>query len=186
MGRIPDTVLHACFVLALPAENDHAKETQQSIKNRNRDEIVGVISTRYSNLPQKKGAQRSSRPPEHAFFSSESGGRSGARRGRGRNRGGGRGSSRGENSSGGGGHTSSSSAGGNTGGFQGSSTGNNGASSSGVAAAEVIVIRPPPAVGAAGGGATGERSAPRRRAISCPGVLGPQVLATKRVLAHQT
>ena len=56
----------------------------------------------------------------------------------------------------------------------------------GVAAAEVIVIRPPATVGAAGGGATGERGAPRRRAISYPGALGAQVLATRRVPDHQT
>ena len=54
----------------------------------------------------------------------------------------------------------------------------------GVAAAEVVVIRPPIAVGAARGGATGERSAPRRRAISCPGALSAQVLATRRVPVH--
>ena len=56
----------------------------------------------------------------------------------------------------------------------------------GVAAAEVVVIRPPAAVGAAGGGATGERSAQRRRAISCPGASGAQVLARRRGAAHQT
>ena len=55
----------------------------------------------------------------------------------------------------------------------------------GVAAVEVVVIRPPAAVGAAGEGATGEMSAPRRRAISCPGALGAQVLATKRASANQ-
>ena len=126
MGR----VLHARFVRALPAEYDHANETLQSMKNRDRDEIMRVVSTRYSNLPQTKGAQRSSQPPEHAFFTSESGGRSGARRGRGRNRGGDRGSSHGGNSSGGCGHSSSGSTSGNTGGSQGSSRGNNGASSS--------------------------------------------------------
>ena len=131
MGRIPDTVLHAHFVRALPVEYDHAKETLQSMKNRDRDEIIRVVSTRYFNLPPEKGAQRSSRPPAHAFFSSESGGRSGARRGRGRNRGGSWGSSRGGNSNGGGGHNSPSSASGNTGGSQGSSSGNNGTSSSG-------------------------------------------------------
>ena len=60
MGRIPDTVLHAHFVRALPAEYDHAKETLQSMKNRDRDEIIRVVSTRYSNLPPKKG--RSARP----------------------------------------------------------------------------------------------------------------------------
>ena len=56
----------------------------------------------------------------------------------------------------------------------------------GVAAAEVVVIRAPAAVGPAGGGVTGERSAPRMRAILCPGALGAQVLATRRVSAHQT
>ena len=56
----------------------------------------------------------------------------------------------------------------------------------GLAAAVVVVIRPPVAVGAAGGGATGETSAPRRRAISCPGSLGAHVLATRRVPVHQT
>ena len=55
----------------------------------------------------------------------------------------------------------------------------------GVAAVEVVVIRPPAAVGAAVGGTTGEMSAPRRRAISCPGALGAQILATKRVSANQ-
>ena len=55
-----------------------------------------------------------------------------------------------------------------------------------VAAAEVVVIRPLAAVCAAGGGATGERSAPRRRAISWPGALCAQVLATRRVPDHQT
>ena len=71
MGRIPDTVLHARFVRALPAKYDHAKETLQSMKNRDRDEIIRVVSTRYFNLLQKKEAQRPSRPPEHASFSSK-------------------------------------------------------------------------------------------------------------------
>ena len=61
IGRIPKTVLHARFVRALPNEYSLAKETLQSMKNRDRDEIIRMISTRYSNLPQKKGAQRSSR-----------------------------------------------------------------------------------------------------------------------------
>ena len=54
----------------------------------------------------------------------------------------------------------------------------------GVAAAEVVVVRPSAGVGAAGRGATGERSAPRRRAIPRPGALGAQVLATRRVSVH--
>ena len=57
MVRIPDTVLHARFVRALPAEYDHAKETLQSMKNRDRDEIIRVVSTRYFNLPPKKGGE---------------------------------------------------------------------------------------------------------------------------------
>ena len=40
-----------------------------------------MVGTRYSTLPQKKGSQWSSWPPEQAFFSSERGGQSGARRG---------------------------------------------------------------------------------------------------------
>ena len=59
IGRIPDTVLHARFVRALPAD---CKETLQSMRNRDRDEIIRVVSTRFFNLPRKKGAQRSSRP----------------------------------------------------------------------------------------------------------------------------
>ena len=60
MGRIPDTVLHARFVHALPAEYNYAKETLQSMKSRDRNEIIRVVSTRCSNLPQTKRAQRSS------------------------------------------------------------------------------------------------------------------------------
>ena len=60
MGRIPDTVLHARFVRALPAEYDHAKETLQLMKKLDRDEIIRVVSARYLNLPPKKRAQRSS------------------------------------------------------------------------------------------------------------------------------
>ena len=61
MGEIPDTVLHARFARALSAEYDHAKETLQSRKNQDRDEIIRVVSTRYSSLPPKKG-ERSARP----------------------------------------------------------------------------------------------------------------------------
>ena len=108
IGRIPETVLHARFVRALPDEYSLVKETLQSMKNRDRDKILQMISTRYSNLPQKKRAQRSSRQPEHAFVSSESGGRSGARRGRGRRSGGGQGRGRGGSSNGAGGNSNSS------------------------------------------------------------------------------
>ena len=74
-----------------------------------------MVGTRYSTLPQKKGSQRSSRPPKQTFFSNESGGWRDARRGRGRGRGGtqgrGRGgsSSKGGDSSSGGGSSSASS-----------------------------------------------------------------------------
>ena len=186
MGRIPDTVLHARFVRSLPAECDHAKETLQSMKNRDRDAIIRVVSTRSLNLPQKKGAQRSSRPHEHAFFSSKSGGWSGAHRDRDRNRRGGRSSSRGGNSNGGG----------STAVpvvlaviqvvAKGAVEATTAPVAVGVAAAEVVVIRPPAAVRAADGGATGERSLPRRRALLCQVRYGPQVLATRRVPAYQT
>ena len=122
IGRIPDTVLHARFVRALRDEYSLVKETLQSMKNRDRDEIFRMVSTRYSNLPEKKGAQRSSRKPQHAFVSSESGGRGGARRGRGRNSGGGQGHGRGGSSSSGGGNSNSSgNSSSSTGGTQGNS-----------------------------------------------------------------
>ena len=156
------------------------------MKNRDRDEIIRVVSTRYFNLPQKKGAQRSSQPPKHAFFSSERGDRSGARRGRGRNRG-----------------AAEAAAVAGTSMVEvatavpvvlavihvnpkGAVEATTAPVAVRVAAAEVVVIRPPAAVGAAGGGATGERSPPRRRVISCPGALGAQVLATRKVPAHYT
>ena len=72
------------------------------MKNRDRVEIIRIVGTRYRTLLQKKVSQRSSRPPEQAFFSSESGVRSGAGRGRGRggssSKGGGRSSGGGNNS----------------------------------------------------------------------------------------
>ena len=75
---IPDTLLHARFVCALPGEYYIVKVTLQAMKNRNRAEIIRMVGTRYFTLPQKKESQRSSWPPEQAIFSSESGGRSGA------------------------------------------------------------------------------------------------------------
>ena len=78
------------------------------MKNRDRDEIIRMVSTRHSNLPQKKGAQRTSRQPEQAFVSSESGNRSGARRGRDRGGGGRQGRGRRGNNGGGGGNNNSS------------------------------------------------------------------------------
>ena len=95
---IPDTVLHARFVRALPDKRGYVKATLQVIKNRDRAEIIRMVGTRYSTLPQKKGLQRSSRRPVQAFFSSESGGRSRARRGRVCGRGGTQGRGRGGSS----------------------------------------------------------------------------------------
>ena len=110
IGRIPDAVLHARFVRALPDEYSLVKETLQAMKNRDRDEIIRMVSTRHSNLPQKKGAQRTSRQPEQGFVSSESGNRNGGcdRRGGGRQ---GRGR-RGNNGGGGGNNNSSGTPGG--------------------------------------------------------------------------
>ena len=85
IGRIPDAVVHARFVRALPDEYSLVKETLQAMKNRVRDEIIRMVSTRHSNLPRKNGAQRSSRQPEQALASSESGDRrNGGGQGRGR------------------------------------------------------------------------------------------------------
>ena len=108
IGRIPDAVVHARFVRALPDEYSLVKEMLQAMKNRDRDEIIRMVSTRHSNLPQKKGAQRTSRQPEQAFVSSESGNRSGARRGRDRGGGGRQGRGRRGNNGGGGGNNNSS------------------------------------------------------------------------------
>ena len=108
IGRIPDAVVHARFVRALPDEYSLVKETLQAMKNRDRDEIIRMVSTRHSNLPRKNGAQRSSRQPEQAFASNESGNRSGARRGRDRRNGGGQGRGRGGSSHGGVGNNNSS------------------------------------------------------------------------------
>ena len=108
IGRIPDAVLHARFVRALPDEYSLVKEMLQAMRNRDRDEIIRMVSTRHSNLPRKNGAQRSSRQPEQAFASSESGSRSGARRGRDRRSGGEQGRGRGGSSHGGVGNNNSS------------------------------------------------------------------------------
>ena len=111
---ISDTFLHARIVRALPDEYVHVKATLQTIKDRNRAEIIRMVDTRYSTLPQKDGSQWSSQPPKQAFISSESGGRSGARRGRGRGRGGTQGRGRGGSSSKGGCRSSASSASGSS------------------------------------------------------------------------
>ena len=102
----PDAFLYARFVRALPDEYGHVKATLQAIKKRDRVESIRMVGTRYSTLPQKKGSQGLSRPPEQAFISSTSGGRSGARRGRGHGFGGTQGHGRGGSSSKGGGSSS--------------------------------------------------------------------------------
>ena len=126
IGRIPDAVLHARFVRA--DQYSLVKETLQAMRNRDRDEIIRMVSTRHSNLPQKKGAQGSSRQPEQAFVSSESGSRSGARRGRDRRGGGRQGRGRGGSSCGGVGNNNSS---GTPSGSTGSSVGTQGSSNGG-------------------------------------------------------
>ena len=90
------------------ARDPYLTETLQAMKNRDRDEIIRMVSTRHSNLPQKKGAQRTSRQPEQAFVSNESGNHSGARRGRDRRGGGRQGRGRSGNNGGGGGNNNSS------------------------------------------------------------------------------
>ena len=52
IGRIPDTVLHARLLRALPDECSLVKRTLQSMKNRDRGDIIRMVSTRYSNLLQ--------------------------------------------------------------------------------------------------------------------------------------
>lgn len=50
------------------------------MKYRDRHEMIRMAGMRYSNLPQKKGLQRPSRPPEQAILSSERGRRGSSRR----------------------------------------------------------------------------------------------------------
>ena len=45
IGRIPDAVVHARFVRALPDEYSLVKETLQAMKNRDRDEIIRMVNT---------------------------------------------------------------------------------------------------------------------------------------------
>ena len=53
---IPDTFLHACFLRALPDEHGHVKAALQAMKNCGRAEIIRMVGTRYSTLPQNKGS----------------------------------------------------------------------------------------------------------------------------------
>ena len=129
------TFLYARFALALPNEYNHVKATLPAMKK----------SDRYSTQPRKKESQRSSRLPEQAFFSSESGGRRGVRRGHGRGRRGTQGHGRGGNSSKGGGSSSG----------EGSSIANRASGVATVAVANLLAT-----VGDATGGATSGRDAP--------------------------
>ena len=171
-GRgISDTSLHARFVRALPGEYDPVKAALQAMKNRDRAEIIRMIGTRYSTLPQKKGSQWSSRRPSKRFF------RAKAAAGKVRNEVvvAVAGAPRAEGTAG-------------------------KATKVEITAAEEAVAAPVvpavvvtaavedlmAAIGDATGGATSGRSAPRRRVTSSPNVLGARVLATKRAYAHQT
>ena len=186
IGRIPDAVLHARFVRALPDEYSLVKETLQAMKNRDRDEIIRMVSTRHSNLPQKKGAQRTSRQPEQAFVSSESGNRSGARRGRDRRGGGDRAVADVET-------TAAEEA--TTTALERPAVGQvvllepSGAAMLAVtraAAATAATTSPLAAVSAADREATGGKTARRGRATSYPDVTGAQVTVMRRVPAHRT
>ena len=108
-----------------------------------------MVSTRCTNLPQKKGAQRSSRQPEQAFVSSESGSRSGARRSRDRRGGGRQGRGRGGSSCGGVGNNNSS---GTSSGSTGSSVETQGSSDGG---------------GSPGGSGDGRHHTPSGRYFRC-------------------
>ena len=149
IGRIPDAVLHVRFVRALPDEYSLVKKTLQAMRNRDRDKIIRMVSTRHSNPPQKKGAQRFSRQPEQAFISSESSSRSGARRGRDRRGGGRQGRGRGRSSCSGVGNNNSS---GTSSGSTGSSVGTQGSSDGG---------------GSPGGSGDGRHHMPSGRCFRC-------------------
>ena len=168
--EIPDTFLHARFVCALSVEYSRVKAMLQAMKNRDRAEIIRIVGTRYSTLPQKKGSQRSSRPPEQAFCLSKSGGRSGARRGRGRGRRGTQGRGRGGNSNKGGdsscrGSSSASSASGSSYGGGGRSPGRCWRCSRRGHIREECTMK---------------------KSNSMPSVLGYRVLATGRAHTHRT
>lgn len=53
--RTPDYFLHVHFVCVLPDEYADTKETLRSMKNRDRDDIIRMVGTRYSNLTRRKG-----------------------------------------------------------------------------------------------------------------------------------
>ncbi|CAM9321983.1 unnamed protein product, partial [Pylaiella littoralis] len=53
LPRVPEPMVHARFVSALPEEYAHTKDTLQSMKDRTREEIIRRVGTKYSNIPQK-------------------------------------------------------------------------------------------------------------------------------------
>ena len=184
IGRIPEAVLHARFVRALPDEYSLVKETLQAMKNRDRDEIIRMVSTRHSNLPQKKGAQRTSRQPEQAFVSNESGNRSGARRGRDRRGGGDRAVAEVETTAAGQVVLLEPSRAAIV--VQLRPRGAAMVQAALAAAVTVATTSPLAAVSAADREATGGKTARRGRATSYPDVTGAQVTVMRRVPAHRT
>ena len=189
IGRIPNTVLHARFVRSLSDEYSLVKETLQSMKNRDRDEIIRMVSMRYSNLPPKRG--HNDLPDSPNMHSSSAKAATVAVRD----------------------EVAAATAGADraTAAAEAAAVEEVTATAPeipvvvqaeprGAAAVEavtataadaaaVVAVAPTcllTAVFAADGEAVGEKTAQRRRATSYPGVPGAQVLATKRVPAHRT
>ena len=159
---ILDTFLHVRFVRAL---------AQQAMKNCDRAEIIRMNGTRYSTLPEKKGSQRSSRPPKQTFF------RAKAATGEVRD-----------------GVVTAVAGAPRTVAAAGSAIRVEVAAAEDAAAAPVVptvvataaVADLMAAVGDATEGAKTRRSAPRRRVKSSPSVLGARSLATRRARSHRT
>ena len=94
---IPDAVMHARFVRALPDEDGHIKAMLQAMKNRNRAKIIHMV---------EEGVAAVVPAARASILRERSGGRSGARRGRGNGRGGTQDRGHGGSSSKGGGRSS--------------------------------------------------------------------------------
>ena len=142
----------------------HVKATLQAMKNRDRAEIIRMVGTWYSTLPQKKRSQRS-RPGRPSKRSSRVRAAAGVVRDE---------------------VVAAVAA--------GAAARVEVAVAEEAVAAPVVpevvataaVADLMAAVGDTTGGATSGRSAPRRRATSSPSVLGARVLATRRAHAHRT